>query len=221
MTVSQSKSAQKPSWIIAAYVLTCAAVLQAEPFDVVDQSSESFTSVRLLSVSAPVGQEFLPAAEKLDFVELRLSDASTALDSFEIFVNIRDTSIDGDILGTSELLMLEDCFNQPEGPGCGIGGGTPAEVRLEFPATVSLAISSTYVLEIVPGGGTSGLAIGYSFSNPYPLGRAIFSGIPESDNDLWFREGYIIPEPATLTLLGLVTVALTRDRRNGGQKLGR
>ena len=69
-------------------------------------------SIQILS---PVGQSFTPTLPGLDVVELWTEDFANGngLGS-ELYVNIREATIDGPILGTSDILELGDNhpFNQ-------------------------------------------------------------------------------------------------------------
>ena len=67
---------------------------------------------------------------------------------------------------------------------------------------MSLVPGNLYVMEVVVTSGDN-WAIGSSGgpSSTYPGGNWIIQGVPESNNDLWFREG-LVPEPATWLLLG-------------------
>ena len=94
----------------------------------------------------------------------------------DLFVNIRHTTIDGPIIGTSLLLTLP----------FGTGGLT----HFDFPSPVPLIPGEVYVIEVViAGGDTSNPAIAGGYQAPYSQGRAIILGEPDPFDDLWFREG--------------------------------
>ncbi|HNO77825.1 MAG TPA: PEP-CTERM sorting domain-containing protein [Phycisphaerae bacterium] len=195
----------------AIFVLTAGSFAQAGPTDILDQSQEIITQLTGIPAFSPLGQSFIPSLNGVDFVELKLTDNTTAPNDGTTAVRIREDSIGGSILGTSETVFLEDCFNFPEGPGCGIAGGFGEIVRYEFQNTIPLIPGETYVLEVMAL--TSSFGVGNVTSDQYPLGTMIRDGIPDTGRDLWFREG-LIPEPASILLLGAGTcVCLSRRRR--------
>ena len=175
--------------------LSCLIFLAASSYgckkvDVVDQEQTgSIDASFSIGHFAPVGQSFVPSATKLNYVKLNLLDNGGFDGDHVVYLNIRESTIDGDVIGVSETLILEDCFNFEEGPGCGIGGGYTTEVRFGFVEDVVLVPDSTYVLEIVPGGLSSNLNVGNSHSDLYELGGYFKDG-QENIADLWFEEGY-------------------------------
>jgi len=129
-------------------------------------------SIRFLS---PIGQEFVPAASSLDAVELMVGNGDLPGPA-DLFVNIRHTTIDGPIIGTSLLLTLP----------FGTGGLT----HFDFPSAVPLIPGEVYVIEVVfAGSDTSNPGIAGGYQPPYSQGRAIILGEPDPFDDLWFREG--------------------------------
>lgn len=175
--------------------LSCLIFLAASSYgckkvDVPDQAqTDSIDASFNISYFAPVGQSFVPSASKLNYVKLNLLDNGGFDGDHVVYVNIRESTIDGDVVGVSETLILEDCFNFEEGPGCGIGGGYTVEVRFDFVEDVALVPDLTYVLEIVPEGVSSNLNVGNSHSDLYELGGYFKDG-QENIEDLWFEEGY-------------------------------
>lgn len=169
----------------------CVVIFGCKKVDVVDQSQteqpQYNSSVDYIS---PAGQSFTPAANKIEYIKFSLSDNSTANISHGAYVNIREGSINGNIIGVSNEVELEDCFNREEGPGCEIGGGYSVEVRFEFPEPVSLVPGTVYVAQIVTINSRSGLGVSYSLADEYDVGEMISNGYPEGNQDLWFEEGY-------------------------------
>jgi hypothetical protein len=96
--------------------LVGSAGLMALPADIIDQSQEQITYDMAIPYYSPMGQSFVPSLSGLDFVELKMDDNTTAPTDGSAQVRIRENSIVGTIIGTSESVFLEDCFNHPEGP---------------------------------------------------------------------------------------------------------
>jgi hypothetical protein len=132
-----------------------------------------------VSFYAPMGQEFRPASRMLDVVELSLlADLpGTAR------VRIRDGSISGPVVAESELLELTRRNDSPQ------------VAVFHFTDRVTLTEQHLYVLEIVPVDGMGFLAI--RGDDSYQRGRLIWSGAPQEDADLWFREGALPRQPQT------------------------
>ena len=145
-----------------------------------DQSTNLWQSIVYLS---PIGQEFTPRLPALDAVELRIEEMSChtwpapSEPSAEVWLNIRQATIAGPIIGTSSPVMIPSCV-------AGI-------VKFDFPSLVSLAPSHLYVIDVHaqtlnPGVYLRTLGIGY---DTYPGGQAIALGQREDGTDMWFREG--------------------------------
>ncbi|MCA9121898.1 MAG: hypothetical protein H6822_11525 [Planctomycetaceae bacterium] len=74
--------------------------------DTVDQSSETGGSVGGVDHFAPMGQSFVPTRSGLDYVVLKLSDNTTARNGVTGAVRIRQSSITGTVLGTSDPVFF-------------------------------------------------------------------------------------------------------------------
>jgi len=131
---------------------------------------------------SPIGQSFTPTLPGLDTVELWTEDF--AWDNgygVDLYVNIREGSIYGPILGTSHPLSLPDNFQ--------------GVTHFSFPALVSLKPGRAYVMEVVVVDGDNWiLRSNWSVASPggpdtYPRGNWILNGQEFPGNDLWFQEG--------------------------------
>ncbi len=183
---------------------------------VVDQSQELITSNWAIPFYSPMGQSFVPTLTGFDFVELMMGDATTAPEDGAAYVRIRRDWINGPVIGASEVVPLEDCFALPNPPGCGIAGGGDVEVHFAFSEQVALIPGETYVLEVVAAGGFFGVGnVSIALNDFYPQGTMFSQGSPVAFRDMWFREGMIVPEPGTLSLmlLGSLALACRRVRR--------
>ncbi len=110
-------------------------------YDVIDQSQDEVDVV--VGIPRPdqgaVGQRFSPHRSEMHFVELAMFDASAEANGGSAFVRVRAGTLDGPVLGTSETVFLEDCFQFPGGPGCGMHLGQVAQVRFDFFRTCSVS----------------------------------------------------------------------------------
>jgi hypothetical protein len=164
-----------------------------------------------VSSNLPIGQEFTPTLDALDFVDLFIGDAGSDAGpgaSFE--VNIRGGSIGGTILGTSNVAFVAD--------GTNTGVGLYADfvvTRFTFDAPVALTPGLVAVIEVVqlgpimPSNGNFIVYGGPLSGSTYAGGRAIIDGAAVSGFDFAFREGInaaVIPEPSTLALCGPVVL---------------
>jgi len=66
-----------------------------------------------------------------------------------------------------------------------------------------------YFQPIIQSG--DGFAV-YAYNFGYSGGNTFYNGTADSFNDLWFREGIVVPEPSTMALL-LAGVGLSVLRR--------
>ena len=138
-----------------------------------------------------IQQEFVPALNSLDTVELsiaRLSLSPAFPDGF-VAVNIRSQGINGPILAVSSPAYIPPFFR--------------GSLVFPFPESVSLVPGALYAIEpysLVEGGQWAFDAASPPISLGYPAGRwSVFDNA-----DLLFREGIgIIPEPTPLVLLAL------------------
>jgi hypothetical protein len=173
----------------------------------IDQASEGPPSTGFgISPGDAFGQEFTPTASALDVVEIGLGPHDP--NAIGLRVNIRAGALDGAILGTSQLAVVQ--------------GAPPtlAVFHFDFASPVPLVPGNLYVLQPIlePGSATVGLP--FLDPGPYAGGRAIIHGAVRSDLDLVFRTGLTVPEPAAAGLLmgGLASVltamSCARTRRS-------
>lgn len=199
--------------LAAGYVLASQAI--AHPFTI-DQANDAGSSsqgfVIPFSGNEPLGQEFVPTLAGLDVGELRMNDQvlGNGLGA-DVQVRIRDGSIAGTILGTSGMASVP---SNPAGPTSPI-----SIIHFDFGATIALTPGSTYVIEVIHvSGDPIGVFTSTGFgSDSYAAGGLIRGGAPLTDPslapaDLWFREGLVVSEPATLllTAMGLLGFGVRR-----------
>jgi hypothetical protein len=183
----------------------------AVPFTI-DQRNDNFSPGLFQNISffAPIGQEFIPALNSLDVVELFTTDFGGSAGG-NLFVDIHFDNIFGPVVGSSNILELPDGFS-------GIS-------QFTFPETVFLNPEQRYVISVNTFEGSDFWGIGSSGgpNSTYPQGNQIITvnGVTTSraGNDLWFREGphqVPVPEPSTVlglgVILGLCTLSQGRKR---------
>jgi hypothetical protein len=159
-----------------------------------DQANPRDLAYWTLGVMTPVGQEFVPTLNAMDFVDAAFTTREGGFDTITMQVLIHESTITGPVVGASAM----DTFS-----ASAFFGGVH---RFEFPSTVPLVAGNMYVLDFVqqlPVGNF----IGTDPSMAYPGGQMIRGGAPFDGFDLWFREGVMVPEPST-SLLALVGILL-------------
>jgi len=127
---------------------------------------------------APMGQEFTPSLYALDAIELILDDASCALNGSpggDLQLNLREGTITGRILATTEASHFPNCFY--------------GVLRFNFPAVVAVTPGRTYVMEAVHVSGHSSALYMNESPDNYTGGNFIMMGTVRPGKDLWFREG--------------------------------
>ncbi|OGD54495.1 hypothetical protein A3K80_08825 [Candidatus Bathyarchaeota archaeon RBG_13_38_9] len=149
-------------------VLVLSVVLSVNAItETLDQKQEGNQTCQNILVYSPTGQEFTPTISPLSAVEIyfRTYEAPGTLT-----VNIRESTIDGTILGTASKLM-SDVFD--------------GWLRFDFPGGIALTPGSLYVIEVNTD--ASNFLWCAQGQNPYPGGRYIMEGIPDESADKAFR----------------------------------
>jgi len=188
---------RKPLYFLAPLVLAAWAA-QSQGTLVFDQQSadeagrqEGGVPIQALQ---PMGQSFTPSLSGIDIVRLYLFDAGGGNGiGATIRVNIRSGAINGSTLGTTTPVTM--------------GDSTGGFVDFLFPTTVLLTPGANYYLQpIVDAGGDPwGVNKGrYGYSG----GAAYYQAAASDTEDLWFREGILVPEPGLGVLVALGFFAL-------------
>ncbi len=174
---------------------------RAQPFQyIIDQSQTTalfsgaggFSSITYMG---PIGQEFVPTLDALDFVELATADGD--IDNgqgAQLQLLIHADTIQGEILGSSAIASVPDNFEDI--------------TRFEFSTPVQLVPGNRYVIEIVLVSGDNWTVYSnHVYPDAYPAGRIIYYGIPyENENpgvpmpDFWFTEGVRRYLPQTVSV---------------------
>jgi hypothetical protein len=160
------------------------------------QSFDLATAMGSISIIG-IGQSFTPAFSAIDYVQFSVADGNLGS---SIFVNLRQNSMSGSIIGTTDTQSV------------------PLDPRVPttfiFSTSVVLTPGTQYFFEpvIVVNADQIGITISDPrTANPYPGGTALHGNTPGSYS-LWFAEGVVVPEPSTWALFGLGGVVLFAAR---------
>ena len=162
-------------------------------------------SFGIIQSQAPIGQSFTPSLSAVGFIRLDLFDLNfNNGKGATVYVNVRANSITGTILGSSIPVVIPDSF--------GASGGF---TNFVFDAAVPVVSGTVYYFDLVAQTGSDFWAVRrFVQGSDYLGGIEYIQGLPGID-DLWFREGVIIPEPASIALLvvgaGFILMRKRRD----------
>jgi hypothetical protein len=129
----------------------------------------------------PLGQSFTPTLSSIGFIRLFVEGGLGT----SLYVNLRTDSITGPILGSTDLISF--------------GGTFAGYSNFFFSTSVTVIPGATYFFQpVLQSGG--GAVVAYNGYN-YPGGNAFEQEVSLPSIDLWFREGIVVPEPSSLSLL--------------------
>ena len=151
--------------------------------------------------SEPIGQSFVPSLSSVGFVRLYVSDSIFPVGSpATVYVNLLSGSITGTVLAATSPLNLP--------------GGYFGYTNFFFSAPVSVNPGTTYYFQIVANSSDEWLTRFLGGGSSYTNGTAFLNGQPDTFDDLWFREGIIVPEPSfPLALLGVSALFCNHRRK--------
>ena len=147
------------------------------------------------------GQSFTPNLSSIDFIRLSIADGNPGdgLGS-TWFLDLHSDTIHGPILGTTALVDLQDTF--------------AGAADFYFPSTIPLTPGTSYWFDLnSPDGGTWHV---FASVFGYSGGIAWAGDVARPGGDYWFREGLVVPEPSSVSLLllaGAAFISLRRPKR--------
>ena len=170
---------------------------------VFDQESSTDESYNIgggrIQFYGTVGQSFVPSLSTVGFVRLRLFDIETGNSSgANVLVSLRANAINGAILGTSQVSMTNGFYGS---------------INFVFASPIPVTPGTTYYFDVaVQSGDNWGFM---SLGDTYSQGQFYGGQSPFFGADLWFREGIIVPEPASVTFFlgGALAVLFVHHRR--------
>ncbi len=193
-----------PRNLLQAAVLSASLSVHGQGTFVYDQQSSIEGSYQEGSAdiqqTQPMGQSFTPQLSSVGFIRLYVGNGILGNTSpATLHVNLRSDSITGSLLGSSAPFLI------PE------GALFAAPVTLLFSNSIPVTPGLTYYFQPVVSNNNN-LMLSWGPYN-YPGGTAFFGGAPDPSNgDLWFREGIVVPEPASAALLLIGALALAAAR---------
>src|ERR1022692_254339 len=171
--------------ILFGTVLTLAYSIKGQGILIYNQQSATETTGGGGAVSIqsnqPLGQSFTPKLSSIGFSRLFVEGGLGT----SLYVNLRTNSITGPILGSTDLISF--------------GGTFAGYSNFFFSTSVTVIPGATYFFQpVLQSGG--GAVVAYNSYN-YQGGNAFEQGVSLPSIDLWFREGIVVPEPSSLSLI--------------------
>jgi len=181
--------------IALAFVACCARGQGAFQYDQQSSTVETLPASGTVGLRPGLAQSFVPALSSVDFVRLYLSDPVLNSSGATVYLNLWANSVtNGTFLGATTPIFIPS----------GFAGYT----NLFFSSSIILSPGATYWFEPIRQSGDFPVDAQLLPDFSYPNGTAV---IPPaiSGFDLWFREGIIVPEPSSLSLvlIGLAGIA--------------
>ena len=194
MFAAQKIGNRKLYWLLLTGLsLTLGAVGQGT--FIYDQQSASESSggggLAAIQSNQPLGQSFTPTNASIDFIRLFLADSASQGVGATLYINLRSDSITGPIMASTDPVFIPNLF--------GTAFGAAGYTNFFFTTSVAVTPGTTYYFQPVIQSGDSCFIIAYHYT--YAGGTAFFNGTADPNNDLWFREGIVVPEPSSLLLL--------------------
>ena len=138
------------------------------------------------TIQQMVAQSFTPSLSSIDFLRLKVNDNNPSNNlGATLSLNLRMNSFNGPILDSTAPVTLPDSFT-----------GT---ANFFFNSSVALTPGVIYYFEPVVQSGDTWNIDGHELN--YSGGMAFYQGLPFSGSDLWFREGILVPEPTSVSLI--------------------
>jgi hypothetical protein len=153
--------------------------------------------VAVIQSLQPMGQSFIPTNSSVGFIRLFTGDTSLNGLGATLFVKLLQDSIIGSVLGSTDPVLMPDGFS--------------GYVNFFFSTPVAVTPGTTYYFQPVVHSGDTWEVVTYNYG--YTGGTAFFNGVANSFNDLWFREGIVVPEPSSVALMIFGGVAAWWFRR--------
>src|SRR6266511_5033215 len=168
----------------------------------VDQASGSLEEPVVNAYLIPenqLAQSFTPSFNAVGFVQLRTLVTSPSGSQVTVTVNLRQGAYDGPVVSSTDPVVIT---------------GFADVGTFYFPDNIPVAACQMYFFE--PALQSLGiLEIGFKSPSTYDRGDLIINSVPSGGlGDLWFREGVVVPEPATPWLICVGASILLWRRRD-------
>jgi hypothetical protein len=153
-------------------------------------------------------QSFVPSQSAIDFVSLEFENGTGAA---SVYVNIYSSSPTAqprNLIGSTETVNLPSGFENNGLFDAGVA-------TFDFATPITLTAGDTYYFEAVCSSGGAQWAVVDIINDTYPNGVLYAEGnVLQPPSDFWFQEGInAVPEPTTLTLIGIGILAFTFRHR--------
>ena len=157
---------------------------------VVDQASGTLEESVVNAYRTPdnqLAQSFTPSLNAVGFVQLRSLFTFPQGNTVTVAVNWRQGAYDGPIISSTDPLVI-------------IGFADVG--TFYFPGNIPVTAGQMYFFDPVLKSAGS-VDVGFKDPSSYLGGNLWGNGVISQTGDLWFREGTVVPEPATFALVGL------------------
>jgi hypothetical protein len=166
---------------------------------IVDQASGDLIEPVVNGLVIPqndLAQSFTPSLSAVGFLQLRTLNAAGA--TVTVVVNLRAGSLNGPVISSTDPVVIVNFSSL----------GT-----FYFPDNIPVTPGQLYFFQpVLQSAGR--LSIGFKDSSTYDRGEPWINGASSGPDDVWFREGIVVPEPGVVVLLVMGAGALILWRHN-------